>query len=175
MLGNTAEPAECDEESATEDNVEDEGQTLQDIELAEETDDLELAWENLDMARLILAEQQDTASKLMLADVHLVLGDVSLESENFDQAVLDFEQAVQIKNSMLDASHRERAEAHYKLALALEYTEQLEMAIDNVNLSSSVLQSRLDDLAKVDDKSESVVSEITEIEALFPEMDAKVR
>jgi urease accessory protein UreE len=63
---------------------------LQDIEIAEETDDLELAWENLDLARLILSKMEDKESQLKLGDVHIVLGDVSLESENFELAVQVF-------------------------------------------------------------------------------------
>ncbi len=67
----------------------DEGQELKTIvgEMAEDVDDLELAWQNLDICRLILSKQVDSEdiavsvpAKRKLADVHLVLGDVSLES-----------------------------------------------------------------------------------------------
>ena len=60
----------------------DQGQNLDEIEIAEDADDLELAWENLDVARLILSKQSDHASQLALGDVHIALGDVSLESGN---------------------------------------------------------------------------------------------
>jgi hypothetical protein len=60
----------------------DQGQNLDEIEIAEDADDLELAWENLDVARLILSKQSDNASQLALGDVHIALGDVSLESGN---------------------------------------------------------------------------------------------
>jgi HAT1-interacting factor 1 len=61
-----------------EDLEEDQGQNLNEIE--EPTDDLELAWENLDVARLIFSKQSEKEYILQLADVHLSLGDVSLES-----------------------------------------------------------------------------------------------
>jgi HAT1-interacting factor 1 len=64
-----------------ESDLEDEGQDLNDLE--EPADDLELAWENLDVARLILSKQSEKEYILQLADVHLSLGDVSLESGIF--------------------------------------------------------------------------------------------
>jgi hypothetical protein len=39
-----------------------------------------LAWENLDCARVILEKQDKSEFGLQLADVHVTLGDVSLES-----------------------------------------------------------------------------------------------
>ena len=168
-----AEPAEDD----------DQGQALQDIDVTEEADDLELAWENLDVARIILAKQDDRESQLRLADVHLALGDVSLESENFDQAVTDFTSAVEIKTQLLAQDDRERAEAHYKLALAYEYTEQTEAAIEQVNASIQVLQKKMESLNGTTEGkgkgtapvlSEQEAQEVKEIESLFPEMEAKL-
>jgi HAT1-interacting factor 1 len=62
-----------------ENDSEEEGQDLKDLEVPQ-ADDLELAWENLDLARIILSNQSDTKSAIALADVYLALGDVSLES-----------------------------------------------------------------------------------------------
>lgn len=107
----------------------------------------------------------------------------SFHSENFEQAVQDFQKAVDIKISLCAEDNRERAEAHYKLALALEYSEQIEAAIEHVNLSFAVLQKRLDSLREaVDPKgkssdvgAESTSKEAEEIEtSLFPEMEAKL-
>lgn len=64
-----------------EDLEEDEGKNLDDLELPF-ADDLELAWENLDVARLILSTKTSVDHTLQLADVHIALGDVSLESGN---------------------------------------------------------------------------------------------
>ena len=60
---------------------------LDDIEIPL-ADDLELAWENLDLARLIYAQQEGNEYAMQLAEVHLSLGDVSLESGTFPLAVL---------------------------------------------------------------------------------------
>jgi HAT1-interacting factor 1 len=61
----------------------DEGTPLAEVDLGEETDDLELAWESLDLARIIFSKMETEADKLKLADVYLALGDTSLESGKF--------------------------------------------------------------------------------------------
>lgn len=45
-------------------------------------EDFETAWDILDVARVIFEKGEDIKSKLNLADVHLCLGDVSLETGN---------------------------------------------------------------------------------------------
>ena len=124
--------AEATEETTAEEDEEDIEQ--------DEQDDLELAWETLDTARVIYSKMESEDAKISLGDVHMLLGDVSLESgklnltsiENFDQAASDFEEALEIKSKILDADDRELAEAHYKLALAYEYTEHFKEAVEEV-------------------------------------------
>lgn len=45
-------------------------------------EDFETAWDILDVARVIFEKGEDKDTKLKLADVHLCLGDVSLETGN---------------------------------------------------------------------------------------------
>jgi hypothetical protein len=68
--------------------------------------------------------------------------------------------------------------------LALEYSEQSEAAIENVNLSISVLLKRLECLkrtyegkGKTNESAlpEASAKEIAELEVLLPEMEAKLR
>lgn len=129
-----------------EDDLDDEGQVLDDI-IVEQADDLELAWENLDLARLIYTQQEGKDYVMQLAEVHLALGDVSLESENFDEAIKDYQLALNLKlENTTPERYREMAEAHFKLALAFEYSEQNEEAIDQITAAMSVLQIKLDAL-----------------------------
>jgi hypothetical protein len=46
-------------------------------------EDFETAWDILDVARVIFEKSDDKNTKLKLADVHLCLGDVSLETGEF--------------------------------------------------------------------------------------------
>ncbi len=93
--------------------------------------------------------------------------------ENFDQAVQDFKQVIVIKEKILEESNRELAEAHYKFALALEYSEAPEEALKEVNVTIEILKKKMDQLKALDQK-EDAEKELKEIEALFPDMEAKV-
>ncbi|KAJ3305309.1 hypothetical protein HDV03_001602 [Kappamyces sp. JEL0829] len=166
-----------------EDDLEDdEGRQLDDIEIPL-ADDLELAWENLDVARLIYSKQESTEHLLELADVHLSLGDVSLESENFDQAVKDYETALKLKLEHAPQGYRELAEAHFKLALAFEYSELNEEAIEHVTCAMDALKKRISLLGSEDGAKgkatetslpEAKRAEIEELNGFLGEMGSKL-
>ena len=127
---------------------------------------------------------------MKLGDVHIALGDVSLESENFEQAVTDFREALKIKEARLEAEDRELAEAHYKLALALEYSPtEADKAQDHIHKAATVLRARIEKLngllasygkgkGKASEASESedkMTKELVELHELVGEMDQKVK
>ncbi|KAJ6260573.1 hypothetical protein Dda_4799 [Drechslerella dactyloides] len=96
-------------------------------------DDFTLAWEILDLARVLFnkrlenpPDDTDTLRKIKerLADVHDILGEVSLESESFKQACIDLEEALKIKQDLYPVESTLITEAHYKLSLALEFASQ---------------------------------------------------
>lgn len=64
------------EEESDEEEEEEEG------EAGNADEDFETAWDILDVARVIFEKGEDKDTKLKLADVHLCLGDVSLETGN---------------------------------------------------------------------------------------------
>ncbi|KAI9787537.1 MAG: hypothetical protein M1839_000067 [Geoglossum umbratile] len=105
---------------------------------AEEEDDLKAAWDILDLSRVLYTRQWDEFSgggkgkgteesddikhiKERLSDVHDLLAEISLESENFPSAVSDFRAALALKEKIYPADSSVLAEAHYKLSLALEF------------------------------------------------------
>jgi HAT1-interacting factor 1 len=65
-------------ETADEEDDEEEEEDGEDGEPAD--DDFETAWDILDVARVIFEKSEDKDTQLKLADVHLCLGDVSLET-----------------------------------------------------------------------------------------------
>lgn len=108
----------------------------------EEEDDMAAAWQVLDLARVFferqlaapsksttdesaplpLSEQQIKDTKTMLADVYDLLGEVSLESENFPQATKDFDSSLTLKNELYPSESTLISEAEFKMALALEFS-----------------------------------------------------
>ncbi|KAI8366216.1 hypothetical protein BD560DRAFT_372231 [Blakeslea trispora] len=141
-------------------------------------EDFETAWDILDVARVIFEKGEDKETKLKLADVHLCLGDISLETEKFNEALHDYEKAIDIKKSVLEDDNRELAEAHYKYALALEFsTEKADQAVPELSKAVAVLEKRREKLDSGKGKqkaSETENNELKEIDELIAEMRLKV-
>ncbi|KAJ7233777.1 hypothetical protein C8J57DRAFT_1381565 [Mycena rebaudengoi] len=120
---------------------------------AEPEDDFNAAWEVLDLARAIYAKQSEEAAddedvRLKLADTYVALGDVSLETEKFDQAITDYEAGLTLKAKLLPLSSRQIAEAHYKLSMVLDLTSgRLGDAISHAERAVESIESRLAELA----------------------------
>ncbi|CAO3620639.1 unnamed protein product [Mucor fragilis] len=173
------------EEEEDEDDEEDDDDEGEAGNTADE--DFETAWDILDVARLIFEKGEDNKSKLNLADVHLCLGDVSLETEKFNEALSDYEKAIEIKQSVLEDDDRELAEAHYKYALALEFsTEKADQALPELQKAVNVLKKRISNLeaggdgskgkgkGKATDVDEKALEEVKEINELIPDMELKI-
>lgn len=119
----------------------------EDGEAEEEEDDFAIAYEILDVARVLLtrklevleqkkldmagkgkAAQDDTLSPEArglterLADTHDLQAEISLENERFSDAVTDSRAALELKLKLFPTESSIVAEAHYKLSLALEFS-----------------------------------------------------
>ncbi|KAF8932873.1 hypothetical protein BGZ58_006749 [Dissophora ornata] len=178
-----------DDDDEEEDDEEDGGASGEAGEGEEGQDDFAVAWDVLDLARVLYHRRGTEEALLKLGDVHIALGDVSLESENFEQAVADFREAIAVKEARLDPDDRQLAEAHYKLALALEYSPtESDMAHEHINKAITVLRSRIEKLsellgsgkgkARATEANESetkMAKELIELHELVAEMDQKVQ
>ncbi|KAI8367820.1 hypothetical protein EDC96DRAFT_506172 [Choanephora cucurbitarum] len=165
----TNDPTEEDEEDDEED----------DNDVAGSADeDFEAAWDILDVARVIFEKGEDKETKLKLADVHICLGDISLETEKFNEALSDYEKAIEIKKSVLEETDRELAEAHYKYALALEFsTDKADQAVPELLKAVAVLEKRKEKLDSGKGKqkaSETDNDEVKEMDELIADMRLKV-
>ncbi|EDK38046.2 hypothetical protein PGUG_02144 [Meyerozyma guilliermondii ATCC 6260] len=149
------------EEQETSDNEDKEN------EPEEDQSDFEVAWEILDLARSLFEQQlekcSDKPSKTpylatdseepqnkyvtitkKLSEVYDLLGEVSLESENFPQAAADLQKSLELREQLYDSQLSALvSESHYKLSLALEFcvedpnsraksAEQMRLAIASV-------------------------------------------
>ncbi|KAG7660776.1 uncharacterized protein J8A68_005738 [[Candida] subhashii] len=132
----------------------------------EEQSEFEIAWEILDLTRNLLEEKLEGLNKgdltppyildknasitneyvvvlQKLSEVYDILGEVSLETENFPQAAIDLKKCLDLRLELYKSSNSLISESHYKLALALEFCgddseskskaqEQIKLAIDSV-------------------------------------------
>ena len=142
-------------------------------------DDLQLAWEVLDMARVIYSKQSsDKTNDLRLAEVCIALGDVGMESEQFDLAASDYQSALSFKTHWLDRDDRAIAELHYKLACAFELDKKFEDAVNHVHKCLDLLQGRGQWIEKQLVSGGGDMgpqrSELTELQSLYPDLEAKL-
>ncbi|KAL1679705.1 hypothetical protein EV122DRAFT_276874 [Schizophyllum commune] len=140
-------------QGAEEEDDEDEG---------EPEDDFNAAWEVLEVARSIYDKHAGAASegasdalKHKLAETYISLGDVSLETEKFEQAILDYEEGTKLKDALLPLSSRQIAEAHYKLSMVLDMTSgRLSDAIRHAELALKSLELRKAELGEALEKGD---------------------
>ncbi|TRM59131.1 hypothetical protein BD626DRAFT_509222 [Schizophyllum amplum] len=153
--------AQAAKEVARADAAQAEGEAAEDEEEdddAEPEDDFNAAWEVLEVARSIYDKRVtagDDTLRLKLAETYISLGDVSLETEKFDQAILDYEEGAKLKDDLLPLSSRQLAEAHYKLSMVLDMTSgRLSDAIRHAEMALKSLESRQADLKEALEKGE---------------------
>ena len=124
------------------DSEEDDDEDAADAEAEEDEDDFAIAYEILDVARVLLirkleASQEETDGtngkapakdspetrqlKERLADTHDLQAEISLENERFTDAITDTRDALTLKLVLYPQESSLVAEAHYKLSLALEF------------------------------------------------------
>lgn len=116
----------------------------------EDEDDLATAYEILDVARVLferrIADAEDDArqSKEILADVHDLQAEISLENERFHDAIHDSRASLELKRQLYSPEKGIVAEAHFKLSLALEFASVTVQAGVGDKASKEAEQSQVD-------------------------------
>ena len=106
-------------------------------------DPLQLAWEVLDTARTIF--EKDSDKEIRLADTLLLLGDVNLRNEMFDNAVQDYEKCLALRIQLLKPDDRMIMEVRhpflylrYKTMIVLEQVHH-QIAIAKLNYTDPLM------------------------------------
>uniref|UniRef100_A0A674BZW9 Nuclear autoantigenic sperm protein (histone-binding) n=1 Tax=Salmo trutta TaxID=8032 RepID=A0A674BZW9_SALTR len=160
------------------DDDDDEGEgTAEDKESEEEVGNLQLAWEMLEVAKVIYKRKANEADQLMAAQAYLKLGEVGAESGNYPAAVEDFQDCLALQLKHLPPHSRLLAETHYQLGMTYCYTGQYSQAIQHYSSSVKVIEGRLAMLQEVLDKGENGAegkTELEELKLLLPDIAEKV-
>merc|ERR1711970_1663562 len=162
----------------------------QQAEDEEDPSNLQLAWEMLELAKVIFTKQADETKddkadvEKKLCETFLALGEVSLENENYPQAVDDLTSCLKKQLEKLPADSRSIAETHYQLGVAQGFHLHFEEAVQSLNDAITVLTTRIDNLKKkteskdetrTDDAFYTREKEIEELEKLLPEIREKIQ
>merc|ERR1712055_66317 len=157
----------------------------------EEITHLQLAWEVLELAKNIFYRQTKKCKDIenKLSESYLKLGEVSLESENYKQAIEDLCQCLFIRQKNLSPDNRKIAEVHYQLGNCYSFDKQYMQGKVQYDLALKVLTGRVEKLkeaiaarkdgkpAPVDDKTDTFYTEegeIEEIKQIIAEFDNKI-
>lgn len=188
-----------DEEDSVDDNEEEDtpGNAAFDDEIAaaqEEDDDFTIAWENLDVARLLFEKRLSSATSaqeqsqltLKLARVYQDLGDLSLEDgnpnplnelylllENFEQAISDYQEALKAFATSEQDHLRDIAGIYFNLALCQEFCSRLPEASEMYSQAKLLLERKRDSISSDDEKA-TESGEVGELEGLIGEIGAKL-
>lgn len=164
------------------------------IEAEEEEDpsNLQLAWEMFELAKTIFTKHIESLEaespikselEAKLSETYQFLGEVSIENEDYKQAIEDLTTCLKRRQKLLPEDSRCIAETHYQLGVALGFNLQFDEAVCALNDAIGVLQTRIEllktekeskDATKADDAFYTREREIAEIEGLIPEIREKI-
>jgi len=165
---------EIEEEDSQEDVMEDCDVPSDKPSEDEDPSNLERAWEMLELAknifsRMASSSQADSTSRL--CDTLLSLGEVSIENENYTQAVEDITSCLEKRKDKLPQEVRKMAEVQYQLGVALAYHGQFDEAVKYFNDAVKVIT----DLLAVVKADPIRASEVEELEKIIPEIQEKIQ
>ncbi|XP_016088015.1 histone-binding protein N1/N2-like isoform X2 [Sinocyclocheilus grahami] len=168
-----------DDDDEDDDDDDSEGETKDKESEEDEVGNLQLAWEMLEVAKVIYKRKDREEDQLMAAQIYLKLGEVGAESGNYSQALDDFNECLTLQLKHLPSHSRLLAETHYQLGTTYSYTAQYSQAIEHFSNSIKVIESRLAMLQEVIDKAEGAEaakekSELEELKQLLPEITEKI-
>merc|ERR1712112_54257 len=146
----------------------------------EEPGNLQQAWEMFELAKVIykrevetLAEEKKLDVVKKISDSLLHLGEISIENENYEQALGDIGECLKMRQDNFPADSRSIAEAHYQLGMAQSQSGKFAEAKLSLTMANEVLQARLAGLKKME-SSEFLGKEIADLTELIKEVEEKV-
>jgi len=144
---------------------------------AEDTSNLQLAWEMLELAKMIYERKSknvvpEKKREVMSAlwEATSGLGEVAMEAGNFSQALEEFSSCLEARKSLLPKDSRSIAEALFQKSraeAALRKTAESELS---VRAAVAVLEERVVNLSKME-LSPHLVEEIADLESLGVDLE----
>lgn len=180
--GSSKEPmtnGEAVASSSKENGDEEEGDDVNKEDEEEEINNLQVAWEVLELAKHIILKRGPTGWKL-LAESYRLLGEVAMEGGNHHGALSDLQGALDLMKKIDNCEPRAIAEIHYQLGLAHALGNEFDSSVSQFEEAMTILKDRIKELqsstepSKSDDPFYTVEGEIQELEDLVPEIQEKI-
>jgi len=177
LSGEKEEAMETDKPEADEADLEGgekEGTEAED----EDPTNLQLAWEMLELAKVVYTKTAETSKdaelERRLCETYMVLGEISLENENYQQAVEDLTICLNKRIESLAADSRCIAESHYELGIAQGFDMKWDESVASLEAAIKVLETRIGNLKADTESPEESKKEVIELEALIPDIKEKI-
>merc|ERR1711973_317076 len=137
----------ADGEDGKDDSIQGDGAEKEDVAATEKEDEeepsnLQLAWEMLELAKNILMKQSESLKDTdkdkclvdsRICDTYQTLGEVSIENENYQQAIDDLETCLKRRKDMLPEDSRVIAETQYQLGVAQGFNSDFDRAVESLD------------------------------------------
>lgn len=94
----------------------------------DEVDDLEIAWELLEVARSIYEENPSPDSDIRLSEVYVRIGDLQRINNLYDEALDEYKKSLTICDVICKASDRQYSDIHFAIAVTYIYKSGAENA-----------------------------------------------
>ncbi|XP_074642977.1 protein HGV2-like isoform X3 [Tubulanus polymorphus] len=174
-----------DDDKSQDEEGDEEMDAEEDEDKDKEEDDVsnvQVAWEMLDLARVIYLKKDDKEHALKAAQAHLKLGELSIETENCERAIEDLKECLRIQEKYLEPNDRLLAETNYQLGLAMCFHGLYDESIDAYRSAVKVIEGKIDALTKTveenkfdkDSDKAAVEQEIKELKDILPDVKAKI-
>jgi len=162
-----------DEDSDVEDvEMETDSPSKPDSSAAEDTSNLQLAWEMLELAKVIYERKaKDVAPEKKREVLSAIweassgLGEVAMEAGNFSQALDEFSSCLEARKAVLPTDSRSIAEAYFQKSRAQAALGKIGDSEGSIKAAISVLEERAVNLSKME-LSPHLVEEIADLEGL---------
>merc|ERR1719154_145690 len=174
-----ADEVEESEESSMEDDKSEEKMETDSSEKMEtetsekaetEVGNLEQAWEMFELCKIIWGKSSNVARE---CEALVCLGEVSMENENYAQAVEDIAACLAKRIKALPSDSRSIAETHYQLGVAQAHSGDYSKAEASLQAAVSVLRARLATISRME-ASENLTREKVDLETLIKEIQERM-
>jgi len=146
---------------------------------------LQLAWEIIELARVIFKQREESMERdIKISECYLRLGEVSLEIESYANAVGDFLECQALQKKHFEKVDRRIAETHYHLGVAYSYQKRHDSAKEHFSEARKIIDERIDSLTlKFDELCEKdgpiaeqneLTNEIAQLKDLLPDLNSKL-
>ncbi|EFO23971.2 hypothetical protein LOAG_04513 [Loa loa] len=162
------------------DGISEENNSKDESSNAEDVEYLQLAWENLEVARTICDKHlEEEGWKEKKVEVLLDLADCSTDAENYKQAVDDIDACILLTKSIFGEIDRRVAQAYFVKGRTHNLAKDFGNAAKVFGKSKEILEARLTELESQlanasQGEAEKIKKEVYELKPLLPEIQTKI-